>query len=149
MQVGYMNRGVWVWEYYGGMIDEIEYLDDTVPINIGEKNTFFIQNVGGEYWEVGRNGKSTVRFNAHALYGFAPETGIEFYAAKAKFPLLNFYPAIEVLTEPNSAWVAPEKAIISYRGKWSIEGMLQNPALRKNELNMGGSVPQTTDYYLW
>ena len=148
IQIGYRNNGVPVLEYYWGDITEIVIVNGSVPIYKGKKNDFYIRNIGGTYWEAGRNGQTILTFNGGAEYGWNAETGIEFYSSNAKFPQLNFYPALEVWD--NGQWVSPASAYVSYSGKWGIEGQVQTASLKKNELNMAGSTSLPVGFtWLW
>ncbi len=148
IQIGYRNNGIYVLEYYFGIPDEWTIINPSAPIFMGEKNTFFIRNkLNTTYWEIGINGIVIAQWNAHTHHCVNAETGIEFYGSNAKFPILNFYPALMVLT--HAGWQEAVCGFLSYRGKWGAEGMKQNKSLRKNELNMAGAVPSLPISQLW
>lgn len=138
IQNGYYNNGSIVTEWYYGDLKDIQYIGQASVI-LNQRNDFFIYNIPGTtYWELGRNGVSTMRFDAGSDYGWVIDVGIEYQSGKGNFPNLNFYPAIEIYQ--NGQWTEAASGYVSYCGRFGIEGQLQNPTLRKNELNMGGGI---------
>jgi len=149
IQIGYEKRGVHVLQYYYGTLDSAIIVNPTAPMYMGAKNTFFIRNIPGTtWWEIGRNGVVIIKWQGYTNVGSSLQVGIEYYGANNKFPTINFYPALKVLR--GSDWIDAPGAYCSYRGAKGIEGNIQNPSLRYNELNMGSDVPLYPGlYYLF
>ncbi len=148
VQIGYRNNGIYVMEYYYGDLGELTIVNPSSTIFMGQKNSFFIRNIlGTTYWEIGINEIVILKWNGHTTTCVNAETGIEFYGSNSRFPLLNFYPALEVYNY--KGWAIPPRAYLTFRGKWGAEGIFQNNNLRFGELNMAGAVPSVSVERLW
>jgi hypothetical protein len=141
-QLGFIQNGRYVFEYYFGIPDEMTIVNPEVAIIMNAYNTFEIKNVlGTNYWETVINGKTILRWNAKNNQGFSAKTGIEYYGSNSRFPTLNFNPALEVLTD--AGWVGSKMAFLSERGRFGCE------VIGVNNLNMGSDIASTPLFWLW
>lgn len=120
------------------------------PLNFGGKQSFSIYNVPGTTkWRSTRGGIDCIEFTLGSQAGnnAVLYTEIGPVASPSKFPKINFYPAIEILIA--GQWQMPSSGIVVV-STWGIEGQLQKPLLRADELNIGTGIPIIPyDTYLW
>jgi hypothetical protein len=145
-QMGIQENAIPVIQSYYTPVSEVQIINANVPVVKGRRYTFWLKHIGNNYWETGRQPEGTADVPVLRFVGCAgilhnPQTGIEYYSSNAKFPLLNFNPAIELYV--GGQWVRPLNAYISYLGKFN---MRLNSI---NNIDMGSRLPVPVSTILW
>jgi len=142
-QLGFMQNGKYVFEYYFGIPEEMTIVNADAAILMNAYNTFEIRNVlGTPYWETVVNGKIILRWKGGYEQGFSAKTGIEYYGSNQRFPTLHFYPSLEVYTD--NGWVPSKMGWLSDRGRYGCR------VLGVNNLEMGSDIAASESiFWLW
>jgi len=113
----------------------------------GTMSTFEIVNVpGSTLWEVYVDGILTSRYDFGETYAVSGQVDIEQSPSDKpeRFPVILFSPALEF--QKAGEWVDAPSATRDGRsggGVWGVEGMLQNPSLGPNQIQMGSGAELT------
>jgi hypothetical protein len=113
------------------------YLNDPI-LKMNEKQTFTFYNIlGTTKWRVALNHIDIYEENFGADYGYQPFLAIEssYSPREPSFPLINAYPAMELLVD--GKWIPSTTGRATMITLGGLEGKIQNPSLRPNELNFG------------
>ena len=151
----YYPNGYWVQTGYGTRSpfsiwkDGVEVTGDTAlhvlllmnvapPLKYGQKQVFGIRNISGTtVWRTFRDDVDLYEFDLGVNYGTNPEVFLEANADKPpQWPMIEFYPAIEILT---GTWQAIPDAYVA-QVNTGIHGNIQNNNLLPNQIRMGGTL---------
>lgn len=121
------------------------------PLKFNQKQIFSIYNVvGTTKWRTQRDGVDCLEFDILSE-GIAnnPIAGIEVHSSTGiNFPTINYYPALQALKNNNWLSVTQGQAIYVCPNV-GIEGKIQNPTLKSNEINIGTKISTNPIGFLW